>query len=85
MPHLALGDQLGHRTDGLPDRDVELATMQVVQVNDVDPEPAQRGLARGAHVVAVTAGGGGVRHPDLAGDAELRRDLDLLAAVTQQP
>ena len=40
VAHLALGDELGHRPDGLLDRHVEVGAVLVVEVDVVDAEPA---------------------------------------------
>ena len=39
--HFALGDQLGHRSDGFLDRHGEVGAVLVVEVDVVDTEPAQ--------------------------------------------
>ena len=48
VAHLALGDELGHRTDGLLDLGVLRRAVQVVEVDDVDAETQQRVVAHGA-------------------------------------
>ena len=48
MADLALGDQLGHRPDGLLDRDVRVDAVLVVEVDVVRAEALERALDRGA-------------------------------------
>ena len=80
VAHLAGGDQLGHRADGLLDRDRLVDAVLVVEVDVVDAEPLQRGVARGADVLraAVDADPGAVGEPLVA---ELGGELDLVAAA----
>ena len=83
VPHLAGGDELGHRADGLRHVDLRVDAVLVVEVDDVDAEPLQRGVAGGADVLrpavhaAAPVGG--------ALDAELRREHDLVAATGDRP
>src|SRR6185437_5172986 len=77
---LALGDELGHRADGLFDLGGLRRAVQVIQVDVVHAEPGQRRLAGPLDVVvlaaddAVPVAGGPV-------DAELRSQLHLVAAA----
>ena len=77
---LAGRDQLGHRADGLLDRDGLVDAVLVVEVDVVDAEPLQRGVAGGADVLrpAVDADPGAV---GAALVAELGGQLDLVAAA----
>ena len=70
--------QLGHRADGLLDRDRLVDAVLVVEVDVVDAEPLQRGVAGRADVVggAVDADHGAVGEPLVA---ELGGELDLVA------
>ena len=84
VAHLAGRDQLGHRADGLLDRDGLVDAVLVVEVDVVDAEPLQRGVARGADVLgaAVDADPGAVGEPLVA---ELGGQLDLVAAAGDRP
>ena len=44
-------DQLGHRADGVLDRHLRVDPVLVVEVDHVDPQPAQAGLDPGADVL----------------------------------
>jgi hypothetical protein len=68
VAHLALLDELLHRADGLLDRDRLVDAVLVVEVDVVDAEALQRGLAGLAHVVR------------LAVDAEIAAVLAALVA-----
>ena len=70
----------GHRADGLLDRDRRVDPVLVVEVDVVDAEPLQRGVARGPDVVgaAVDADPAAV---GVALVAELGGELDLVAAA----
>src|SRR5579871_6792570 len=54
-PHLALLHELGHGADGLLDGDVRVHAVLVVEVDVLDPEPLQGGVACLAHVLGVAA------------------------------
>lgn len=84
VTHLALLYELGHRPDRLLDGGVRVDPVLVVEVDDVDPEAAEAGLARLPHVLrtAVYAEEGAVGGPLVA---ELRGDHDFVAAVSQRP
>ena len=75
VPDLAGGDQLGHRADGLLDRHRLVDPVLVVEVDVVDAEPLQAGVAGRADVrrAAVDAGSCGRRR---------RRTLPNLVAST---
>ena len=77
MPGL---DELGHRADGLLDRDGGVDAVLVVEVEVVDAEALEGGVAGGPHVVgrAVDADPAAV---GVALVAELRGELDLVAAA----
>ena len=82
---LAGGDQLGHRADGLLDRHRLVDPVLVVEVDVVEPEPLQAGVAGLADVrrTAVDAAEALVaRVPDVA---ELGGQHDLLAPVGDGP
>nr|BFE82564.1 hypothetical protein GCM10020093_051650 [Planobispora longispora] len=81
---LARGDQLGHRADGLLDRHPGVAAVQVVQVDVVDAEPAQRGVARLPDVLG-TAVDGPRRRVVTPDDAELGRQYRPVPAVGDRP
>lgn len=51
MPDLAFGHQLGQRADGLLDRYVRVDAVQVVQVDMIGAQVAQRTLKGPAHVL----------------------------------
>jgi hypothetical protein len=76
VEHLALRDQLRHRTDGLLDRDRGIHPVLVVEVDAVGSQvldlPADLGP------VAADAAAVGTRPPH---DAELGRELDLVRRV----
>src|SRR4051794_8269214 len=80
VAHLALRDELGHRPDGLLDRHAPVDAVLVVEVDVLDAEALQRGVAGAAHVLraAVDAQALAVL---AAYVAELRRDHDAVAAV----
>ena len=84
MADLALGDQLGHRADGVLDRGVRVDPMLVVEVDVVSAQALQGALDGGADVrrAAVDGAGSafGVRH-----QAELRRHHHLVTAAPDGP
>ena len=77
---LPLADELGHRADGLLDRDRPVDAVLVVEVDRLDAEPLQRAVAAGADVLrpAVDAEEGALR---VAHVPELRREDDLVAPL----
>ena len=76
MTDLSLRDQVGHRCDGLLDRHLGIHAVQVVQVDGLHSQAAQRGVAVGGDA----AGMGVQLDPALASDnAELRGDLKAVA------
>ena len=79
-PHLARADELGHGADRLLDRRLRVDAVLVVEVDRVETEPLQAGVAGRADVLgaAAHAAGGGVRAAD---DPELRGHHDSLAAA----
>ena len=80
MADLARLDELGHGADGLLDRDILIDAVLVVQIDVVDPEAMEAGVAGLADVLglAVDAEAGAIR---LALVAELGRWLHLGAAA----
>jgi hypothetical protein len=77
---LALGDELGHRPDRLLDRRVGIDAVLVVEVDVIDAEALQRGIAGLAHILRVAA------HAEelavlAAHVGELRRQHDVVATV----
>src|SRR5206468_3675542 len=75
--HLALVGELLHRADRLLDRRLRIDAVLLVEVDHVDPEPAQARLARLLHILGASVDAGSVelRHPHAA-EAD-RRDLEL--------
>ena len=51
VANLALLDELGHRPDGLLDRDVRVHAVLVVEVDVIGPEALERALDRAADVL----------------------------------
>jgi hypothetical protein len=84
VPHLAGGDELGHRTDGLLDRRRLVDAVLVVEVDVVDAEPLQRRVARLADVVG-GSGDAEVLAVVAAHVAELCGEDDLVPAVGDGP
>jgi hypothetical protein len=81
---LAGGDELGHRPHGLLDRDPRVDPVLVVEVDPLDAEPLERGVAGLANVLGIAADA--ERLPGGAADlAELGRDHDLGAATGDRP
>jgi hypothetical protein len=80
VEHLALRDQLRHRTDGLLDRDRGIHLVLVVEVDAVGSQELQTVLDLPADLgpVAADAAAVGTRPPH---DAELDRELDLVRRV----
>ena len=80
MAHLAGLDELGHRADGLLDRDGLVDAVLVVEIDVVDAEPLEARVAGLPDVVGVAANAEALAV--LAADvAELRREHDLVAAA----
>ena len=79
MANLAGGDELGHRANRVLDRRRRVDAVLVVEVDVVDTEARERGVAGPAHV-----GGAAVdrarRRVAIEADAELGRQEDLVAA-----
>ena len=73
-------DEIGHRADGVLDRHREIDAVLIVQIDRVDLQPLERGVARPSHVIrrAVDAVIRTVLGPDVS---ELRRDDDRVAAA----
>ena len=46
MAHLALAHEVRHRADRLFDRHLRIDAMLIIQIDDIDPEPLQRRVAR---------------------------------------
>src|SRR5918992_244563 len=59
IAHLALPHEVAHRADGVLDRHRAIHSMLIVQIDVVDAQPRQRGVARGADVLGATA------HPEV--------------------
>jgi hypothetical protein len=80
---LAGRHQFGHGPDRLLDRHVRVHPVLVVEIEVIDPEPAQRGVQRPPDVLgpAVRHAGWRVRRVR----AELGRQLDLVAPAGQRP
>ena len=79
------GDELGHRADGLLDRHRRVDAVLVVEVDVVDAEPLQRGVA-GRPDVLRAAVDAERRVPSLVAlVAELGREHDLVAAAGDRP
>ena len=83
VPDLALGDELGERTDGLLDGGARVHAVLVVQVDVVGVEPLQRALDGQADVLgaAVEAARAVAAVQDRA---ELRRDHHLVPATGER-
>ena len=80
--HLALAHQIGHRADRLLDRHVRIDPVLVEKVDHLHPEPLQRRLGDGTHMVGATVQARHLLRPVLAFDdveAELCGDRDLVA------
>ena len=78
VAHLPGSDELGHRADGLLDRRVRVDAVLVVEVDRLDAEPRERGVARRVDVLGTAV------DPDPAAVgvalvAELRREHHLVA------
>ena len=84
VAHLALGDQLGQRVQGFLDRGLRVRGVQLVEVQVVGAQPAQRGGHGAADIgpAALGPGRGPVAHVHLL-MAELRGQHDLVAAAAQ--
>ena len=82
---LALGDELGHRADGLLDRHARVREVQIPEVDGVDAEPLQARLGRLAGALGPRVDEDllrvGVLHGAavLEDDAPLGRELDVAA------
>ena len=76
---LAGGDQLGHRPDGVLDGHARVRAVQVVQVDVVDAEPLERGVAGLRHVRGRAVDAHPLPVPEDV--AELGGQHDLVAAV----
>src|SRR5262245_19029248 len=74
-------DQCGHRADRLLDLRVLGWAVQVVEVDDIHAEAAQRVLARLAYI-GRRAANAAVVDPLTIVDAELRGELHLVATAT---
>ena len=74
---LARGDQLGHRADGLLDRHRLVDPVLVVEVDVVDAEPLQAGVAGLADVRRAAVDAAEARVARVPDDAELGRQHDL--------
>src|SRR6266511_1468055 len=84
VPHLARFDELGHRADRLLDRRVRVDAVLVVEVDVVNAEPPERGVARLPNVLRVAADAEAlaIRPADVA---ELRGQHDLVAPAGNRP
>ena len=86
MANPARAHQFGHRADGFLDRHGQVTPVHVVQVNDVGLQPGKAFVDALTHVSSVTADGPPARRAvcRVAGDAEFRRQRDLVPAVGEQ-
>ena len=78
---LAGVDELGHRAHRLLDRDVGIDAVLVVEVDVVDAQPAQRGVAGPDHVVRAAVDPARGRVLGVAHDPELGGQHHLVAPV----
>ena len=80
VPHLAGAHQLGHGADGLFDRRARVDAVLVVEIDGIDAQALQRGVAGGANVfrTSIDADPAPV---GIALVAELGRQDDLVAAA----
>ena len=76
MTDLALSDQVSHGCDGLLDRNLRVHAVQVVQVDGLHSQPAQRCVAVGGDAAGMSIQLDPALAPD---DAELRGDLKTVA------
>ena len=76
MTHFAGSDQLGHRAHGLLDRHVRVDAVLVVQVDGIDAQPLEAGVAARVHVFGATVDAA-LRGSRIAKDAELGGDKRL--------
>ena len=79
VAHLAGLHELGHRADGLLDRRLRVDAVLVVEVDVVDAQALQRGVAGRAHVLRLAADLPEARIFFLADVGELRGEKDLVA------
>src|SRR5690242_18985878 len=82
MPDLSLFDQPGHRADRILDRHRRIDPVLVIEIDDVDPEPLQAGLAGLGHIAGAAVDAVGAARP--AGLAEFGRDHDAVAPALQR-
>src|SRR5690349_13344099 len=84
VAHLPLLHELRHRPDGLLDRHVVVDAMLIIEVDVVDAEPLERGVAGATHVLrgAVDAEAVALLVADVA---ELRGENDLVASALDRP
>src|SRR5271155_3012474 len=73
IPHLPFLDQTGHRADGVFNRRGRVDTMLIVEVDSIDSEPLEAGLASLSHIFGLAADAAGCRIGS-ADNAELRRN-----------
>jgi len=84
MAHLALGDQCGHRTNGLLNLSRLRRPVRVVQIDYVDAQAQQRCLAGPLDVPGLAANDAAAIAARPV-DTELRGELHLLAASGDRP
>ena len=78
---LALGHEARHRAPRLLDRDLRVDAMEVVEVDGVDAEPLERGVAGRANVRGAPVPSERERRLVLQDEAALGREEDSLAAA----
>jgi hypothetical protein len=83
-PRLAGGDDLGHRAPGLLHRHLLVDAVQLVQVDVVDAEAAQRAVDALAHVSRGAVAADRERRGVLDDEADLRGQHRLLAAAGER-
>src|SRR3954452_10498187 len=81
IAYFAIPDELAHRADGLLNRYFEIDAVLVVQIDHIDAETPQAGIARLLHVLrpAAYAQELAVFRADIA---EFSREHDLIATST---
>ena len=84
MAHLARLYEFGHGSDRFFDRNIGIDAMLIVEIDHIDAEPFQAGLARRAHIRSASVDATHVGVGLAAKDAKFRGQKNFIAQTTNR-
>src|SRR5258707_15796003 len=84
VAHLARAYELGHGTDCLFDRDIGIDAMLIIEIDHIDAEPFQAGVARRAHIRSASVDATYVGVGLAAKDAKFRGQKNFVAKTANR-